>query len=55
MMKNKRKKEGKSGKRVKKSSFLESGFFAGFLGAKAAGLSDEEALISTVIFDDDES
>jgi hypothetical protein len=37
----------------KKKSVLDSGFFAGFIGAKAAGLSDEEALISGVIFDDE--
>jgi hypothetical protein len=38
----------------KKKSFLESGFFAGFMGAKAAGLSDDEALIAGVIFDDED-
>jgi hypothetical protein len=44
-----------SGKKVaKKKSFLDSGFFAGFMGAKAAGASDEEALISGVIFDDED-
>jgi len=42
-----------SGKK-KKKSFLDSGFFAGFMGAKAAGLSDDEALIAGVIFDDED-
>jgi hypothetical protein len=46
-------KEIVSGKK-KKKSFLDSGFFAGFMGAKAAGASDEEALISGVIFDDED-
>jgi hypothetical protein len=43
-----------SGKKLKKKSFLDSGFFAGFMGAKAAGLSDDEALIAGVIFDDED-
>jgi hypothetical protein len=43
-----------SPKKKKKKSVLESGFFAGFIGAKAAGLSDEEALISAVIFDEED-
>jgi len=46
-------KEIVTGKKPKKKSFLDSGFFAGFMGAKAAGLSDDEALISGIIFDDE--
>ncbi len=38
----------------KKKSIFDTGFFAGFIGAKAAGLSDDEALIAGIIFDDED-
>jgi hypothetical protein len=38
----------------RKKSVLETEFFAGFIGAKAAGSSDEEALFIAAIFDEEE-
>jgi hypothetical protein len=51
-----KKKAAKSSKpaQSKRKSVLETSFFAGFIGAKAAGLSDEEALLTAAIFDDED-
>ena len=37
----------------KKKSVLDTAFFAGFIGAKAAGSTDEEALFIASVFDDE--
>lgn len=37
----------------RKKSVVETAFFAGFMGAKAAGSSDEEALMIATLFDDE--
>lgn len=38
----------------RKKPVVSDGFLAGFFGAKAAGLSDEESFISAVLFDDED-
>jgi hypothetical protein len=40
---------------VSKKKKSSDGFLAGFLGAKAAGASDEDALLFGIIMDDDEN
>jgi hypothetical protein len=49
-------KRSSSSKPVQKrsKSIFDTSFFAGFMGAKAAGLSDDEALIAGVIFDEED-
>lgn len=49
-----KKKTPKKPVQKRKKSIVETAFFAGFVGAKAAGSTDEEALMMAAIFDDEE-
>ncbi len=50
----KTKKATKKKVQKRKKPIVETSFFAGFIGAKAAGSTDEEALMIATLFDDEE-